>query len=96
MALNEAVLANLIADIYHLEMVAAFPTVVKGVEVIEVPREDGTMSYDVTLVRGPNEPDEASIRPMANAIAQAVIRHIKAHAEVNDTDAGAGGSWRIL
>lgn len=89
-SLTDTIVAN-----YSAEMRAAFPEVVKSVTVEQVPKEDGSFEYNTTPQMGPVEVDEAKFRPMARAIAKAVIEHLQSSAYADDTDAGAGGQWRI-
>jgi len=70
--------------------------VVVGFDVSQVPRDDGTISYTVLERRGTRsltDEEMERMRPMAQAIAEAVVEHITSHAQANDTVAGA--AWRI-
>jgi hypothetical protein len=72
------------------------PNEVKGVEVTTTPKEDGTSVCTIEEQRGPVEvTSEATraLRPLARAIAIAVVEHIESHAEITGT--GAGTDWRI-
>lgn len=95
MAMNATRLENSIITNLKIFAPALFPDVVKNVTVEEHPKQDGTITFVVVEQRGPMEVDEASLRPLARAIAEAVIAEIRAGAEVDDTDVGAGGTWRI-
>jgi hypothetical protein len=87
-SLTEAIVAT-----YKLEMRVAFPAIVKSVTVEQIPKEDGSFEYNVIPVMGPVEVDEARFRPMAKAIAKAVIEHIASSAEAIDVIASE--RWRI-
>jgi len=89
-SLTEAIVTN-----YSAEMKASFPEVVKSVTVEQIPKEDGSFEYETTPQMGPVEVDEAKFRPMAKAIAKAVIEHIQSSAYADDNDGTAGGDWRI-
>ncbi len=93
MAMDATELSAKIVALFRDQARTLYPDVVKSVTVRPVPREDGTMDYDVTENRGPLEVDTNAIVPLANAIALAVIDHIQDSAEVDDTVAGQ--KWRI-
>jgi hypothetical protein len=97
MAMNATRLENLIIARLKINAPAMFPDVVKSVTVQEHPRQDGTISFEVVERRGPMEVDEASLRPFARSIAEAVIAEITAGAEVDDqgVPAAPAGTWRI-
>lgn len=94
MAMDADVLEQQILDIFVTESELQFARVVKGVNITEVPYEDGTSKYDVELQYGPIEVDVEKSRPLAKAIARAVVDHIARHAQVADIGPGAG-TWRI-
>lgn len=87
-------LTESIVSLYKLEAAAAFPQMTKSVTVGQIPKEDGSFEYSVTAVKGPAEVDEDKFRPLAKAIAQAVIEHLKSSAEAVDGGFGTG-RWRI-
>ena len=93
MALNSDGLTQLIIDKYSAKMRVAFPEVAKGSTVRMIPKEDGTVEYIEETRKGPMEIDEEQFRPLAQAIAESVIEHLRASAEVSDTDAGK--KWRM-
>lgn len=88
-SLTETIVVN-----YSAEMKAAFPEVVKSVTVEQIPKEDGSFEYKTTPHMGPVEVDEAKFRPMARAIARAVIEHLQSSAYADDTSVNPG-QWRI-
>lgn len=93
MAMDADELSAKIVALFREQARTLYPDVVKSVTVQPVPREDGTMDYELTEHRGPLEVDVDAITPLANAIALAVIDHIRDSAEVTDTVAGQ--NWRI-
>jgi hypothetical protein len=95
MALNVQALTQTIISKYRSKLRQAFPDEAKGGTVDMIPKEDGSMDYKTTTYRGPVELDERTFRPLAEAVAEAVIEHLKSSGEVPDTDPGAGGTWRI-
>lgn len=94
MAMDIDSLTESIVQNYSSEMKAAFPEVVKSVTVEQVPKEDGSFEYNTTPQTGPVEVDEAKFRPMARAIAKAVIEHLQSSAYADDTSVNPG-QWRI-
>ena len=96
MSMDADSLATLIVSNYKREMREAFPSVVKSVNIEQVPKEDGTLEYQIENVTGPAEVDEARFRPLAKAIAAAIVSHLNSSAEADDTDPTNGGKWRIL
>lgn len=95
MALNASALAQTIVSKYRAKLRVAFPDEPKGGIVEMIPKEDGSMDYKTTVYRGPVELDERTFRPLAEAVAEAVIEHLRSSGEVPDTDPAAGGTWRI-
>lgn len=96
MAMDEAVLEEAIIGVLKAVTPQLLPDVQKGVEVVEVPLEDGSSTYTTVTNRGPaevTEDGENAIRPLARAIATAVVEHITANAEITGT--GVGTDWRI-
>lgn len=96
MAMDASVLEDAIISVLKEVTPQLLPDVVKGVEVSEVPLEDGSSNYETTEQRGPaevTEDGESSTRPLARAIATAVIEHITANAAITGT--GVGDDWRI-
>lgn len=93
MALNANELERQIITAFRTQGRLLYPNVLKNVQVTEVPKEDGTFDYEVTEERGPLEIDAQQMTLFARAIAQAVVGHIKANAEVEDTTAAA--IWRV-
>lgn len=77
MALDAVVLAQMALGKYKSKMAAAFPDVVKGGTVTQVPKEDGTVEYVSQEQRGPMEVDEAGILPLLEALAEAVVEHMR-------------------
>jgi hypothetical protein len=94
MSMDVHSLTEAIVTTYSLEMKNAFPEVLKSVTVEQIPKEDGSFEYTTTPTMGPVEVDEAKFRPLARAIAKAVIEHIASSAEAVDTST-APGRWRI-
>ena len=93
MALDTLALTQTIISKYKAKMSEAFPDVVKGGTVTQIPKEDGSTEYKVVEQRGPMEIDEEGFRPLAEAIAESVIEHLRSNGQVNDTTAGQ--NWRI-
>lgn len=96
MAMDAEVLEEAILNVLKEVTPQLLPDVVKGVDVTEVPLEDGSSSYETEEQRGPaeiTEDGEASSRPLARSIATAVIEHITANAVITGT--GVGDDWRI-
>jgi hypothetical protein len=77
MALDAAVVAQMALGKYKAKMAAAFPDVVKGGTVIQIPKEDGTVEYESQEQRGPMEVDEVGILPLLEALAEAVVEHLR-------------------
>lgn len=90
--LNKDTLAGAIADLIVSESANSETT---RAEVSQTPKEDGTLETAVTFSSGPVVVDREKVMPLARAIAQAVVDHIKTHAEVQDLDPTNGGTWRI-
>ena len=96
MTMDAEVLEEAIIDVLKEVTPQLLPDTVKGVEVTEVPLEDGSSNFETTEQRGPaevTEEGEAATRPLARAIATAVIEHITANAVI--TGSGVGTDWRI-
>ena len=93
MALSSKALAQLAMSKYKSKMSAAFPDVSKGGTVTQIPKEDGSVEYQVTVQRGPMEIDEAAILPLLESLAEAFVEHIKSSGEA--IDVSAGQNWRI-
>jgi hypothetical protein len=97
MSMNAASLEDLIMSKLSTALRTTFDNVVVGYDVSQVPRDDGTLSYEVEERRGVitmTREQLEKMRPMARAIAQAVVEHLTSHAQANDT--AAGQSWRIV
>ena len=93
MALDALALTQTIISKYKAKMTEAFPDVPKGGTVSQIPKEDGSTEYQVVEQRGPMEIDEEGFRPLAEAVAEAVIEHLKSNGQVNDVSDGS--NWRI-
>ena len=93
MALDPLTLTQTIVSKYKAKMSAAFPDIVKGGTVVQIPKEDGSTEYQTVEQRGPMEINEEGFRPLAEAVAEAVIEHLKSSGQVDDTTAGS--KWRI-
>jgi len=93
MALDTLALTQTIISKYKAKMTEAFPDVSKGGTVTQIPKEDGSTDYQVDEQRGPMEIDEEGFRPLAEAVAEAVIEHLRSNGQVNDMTAGK--LWRI-
>lgn len=93
MALDDTILEDRIIDIMETEHAAANSDAVVGVEVTQTPQEDGTLESEIEYRRGTPPFDREGVRPLARAIAQAVVEHIASNAEITGT--GVGADWRI-
>jgi len=91
--LNATALETQILELYAQELAGAFPDVLKGVEIERVSREDGTEQITVVERRGPIEVDANKLRPLARAIAQAVVQHLVTHGEA--VDPAGVANWRL-
>lgn len=89
MALDPAVLAQLALGKYKAKMAAAFPDVVKGGTVEQIPKEDGTVEFRSEEQRGPMEIDEEGILPLFEAMAEAVVEHLKSSGTVPSITTGS-------
>lgn len=89
MALNSETLTNLIVSKYKAKMRAAFPDELKGGTVTSIPNEDGSVEYNTEEERGPIEIDEEGFRPLAEAVAEAVIQHLKSSGTVPSITTGS-------
>ena len=96
MAMNSDELGERIVDAMEL-LHSSQPETKIGVNVIQTPKEDGTLDTTIEDVMGRPEFNRAAITPLAYAIAQAVVEHITSHAEVDDTGSAGtpAGTWRI-
>jgi len=95
MPLDASSLERLIIDIFRREVSQQYSDVVKGMEIETTQREDGTTSYEVVEIRGALEVRAHEMRPLARAIAQAVVQHFSQHAEVDDPVTPTNERWRI-
>lgn len=81
MTLSASILTDLIVSKYK-EVIESGEDVIKDVIVTPVPQEDGTTEVELNSEMGPPELDEKSFRPLAQAIAEALVTHIQSSAEV--------------
>lgn len=88
MALSSSTLAQLALSKYKAKMAEAFPDVVKGGTVRQIPKEDGTTEYEAEEQRGPIEVDEEKIRPLFEAMAEAVVEHLISSGQVPNVTTG--------
>jgi len=88
MALDAATLATIITVKYKAKMRAAFPDELKGGTVTQIPKEDGSVEYNLEEQRGPIEIDEEGFMPLAEAIAEAVVEHLKASGTIANITTG--------
>ena len=95
MALDATRLENRFISLFRSISKQLYPNVVKKVDVREVTKDDGTVDHEITEERGPLEIEDQYLVPLARAMAQAVVEEITAGAEVDDTDAVSGGTWRV-
>lgn len=89
MALDSNAIAQIALGRYKAKMAAAFPDVVKGGTVEQIPKEDGTVEFQSTEQRGPMEIDEEGILPLLEAMAEAVVEHLKSSGEVPNITTGS-------
>lgn len=86
MALDPVLLEESILDVMEEVIPVLLPDEIQDVEVTEEQQPDGSTSYNSTTTTGPaqfGEDGRKSTRPLARAIAQAVIDHFIAHASVD-------------
>lgn len=93
MALDATTLTDLIVSKYK-EVIEQGDDVVKDVTVTPIPQANGTTKIELNTEMGPPELDEKTFRPLAQAIATAVVAHLQSSAEADDT--AADEKWRIL
>ena len=91
--LNAGDLEDRILELLTTEYAAAHQHDMTGAQVVQTPQEDGTVKSEITFQYGSPSFDPEDTRPLARAIAQAVVEHIGSHAEVTGT--GVGADWRI-
>jgi hypothetical protein len=97
MAMNAGELEISIIDILEREHNAINTDEVIGAEIVQTPKEDGTLESTIEFERGTPPFDRTIVVPLARAIAQAVVQHITANAEVGDSGSAGtpAGTWRI-
>lgn len=89
MALDATMLTQIALGKYVAKMATAFPDVVKGGTVEQVPKEDGTVEFVSTEQRGPVEVDEDGIKPLIEAIAEAIVEHLISNGTVANITTGS-------
>lgn len=93
MAMRPDELEERILDIMETEHAAANSDAIVGVNVTQTPKEDGTLESEIEYETGTPPFDKEGARPLARAIAQAVVEHITSNAAITGT--GVGADWRI-
>jgi hypothetical protein len=92
--LNSKSLADSLISIYRIKLAQSKP-VVKNVTAEAIPIPGGGTNYELTKQMGPPEFDEELFRPLAEAIAEAVVSHIQSSSEVADNLAIPPSVWRV-
>lgn len=89
MGLSAAVLAESAFAKYREKMEEQHPNVVKSRKMSKIPRADGSVDYAFQEDVGPIEVRREAIMPLLSALAEAIVEHVEASAEVYDNNLGA-------
>jgi hypothetical protein len=90
--LSSSSLADAIISAYRIKL-SESKQVVKNVTATATPIPGGGTNYEINKQMGPPEFDEELFRPLAEAIAEAVVSHIQSSSEVEDLSALS--IWRV-